>query len=75
MEYALYFTVCSLVFGSVFYVFRKVIETHRQNKMNLAKQAANTADNAVDDFMCIKLADGGTIIKTGDVSVRGRATK
>lgn len=74
MEYAIYLTLYALGFGLVFYGIRKIVK--RRNRLNLVASSLDTTspttDDTVDDFICIRRADGSTVASSGGVTVVGR---
>lgn len=53
---------------------RKRVKEHN-DKVNSSLKHSSELDNIFDDFMCISVTDGSTIIKVGDVVVRGNARR
>lgn len=77
MEYTIYIILGTLFFSGLLYFTRKVVKRINHNKLILSEldNAPPATNDMLDDFMCLSVSDGSTIISVGGVSVRGNARK
>jgi len=73
MEQELYIAFAALLFGDLCYAGWKILKLCGSAEFILPSDCIvpPASEDAVDDFMCLMVSDGSTIISTGGVTVRG----